>query len=61
MCLCPHLKQGLDGIESRLGVGGVEDGLHEEQVHPSIQQGPGLLAVGVHQFFKLDVPEQNFY
>jgi hypothetical protein len=29
-----HFKQGRDGLEGTLGVGGVEDGLHEEQVHP---------------------------
>jgi hypothetical protein len=33
MGLCPHLKQGLDDVESRLGIGGVEDGFHKEQVH----------------------------
>jgi hypothetical protein len=33
---CPHLKEGFDGVESRLGIGGIKDGFHKEQAHPPL-------------------------
>ena len=51
------LEQKLDSVESCLGVGRVEDGLHGEDVHPSVKQGTTLGSVGIDQLVKRDVPE----
>ena len=46
------IKQQLDSVEGRLGVGGVKDGLHQQDVRPSVQQGSGLGGVGVNKLIK---------
>lgn len=40
------LKELLDGEQGGLGVGRVEDGLHQQEVDASVQEAAGLLLVG---------------
>ena len=46
------IKQELNSVKSRLGVGGVKDGLHQQDVRPGVQEGPGLGGVGVNKLIK---------
>ena len=46
------LEQLLDGVQSGLGVGRVEDCLHEEEINASIKQSSGLGGVGFNKLVK---------
>ena len=43
------VEEVLDGEQGRLGVGRVEDGLHQQHVDAAVQQGARLLRVRRHQ------------
>ena len=49
------LHQFVQCEQRRLGVEGVEDGFHQEEIAAAFQQGLRLLAVGRAQFVKADV------
>ena len=52
----PFLEQLIDGKDGCLGIQGVEDGLDQEDVHPSVNEAPGLVVIGQPQLIKSDGP-----
>ena len=53
--LTPSFKDLLQGKDGGLGIQGVKEGLNEQQVDTTIEQGLGLISVGLYQFIKADV------
>jgi hypothetical protein len=49
------LEHRLGGVKGGLGIQGVENRLHKQQVHPAVYQAAHLLRVGLHKLLEARV------